>query len=603
MASIKVNKTTVSRRYSAIFYDALVVIALIYISDLIIGYDLPETFLGKMSIFFVPFFVYDFLSNFIGASLGQYMTNIRVRQAAEPQKKPSVINAILRSIVKFWAAPISIITTGINKDAIHDMVAKTVVIENVTEKDNLIVNNKWFKFILWGTIYLAFVIWTWNIWLLLGLPIIYDYYISKKVNWTPWKTREGKNKGKIAEWFDAIIFAVVAATIIRMFLIEAFTIPTSSMEKSLLVGDYLFVSKISYGPRIPNTPLSFPFAHHTLPLTTKTKSYLEWLKWPYHRLAGVDEISRGDATVFNFPEGDTVCANQQASSYYSIVRQFGRKQVVDNLAFGDLIIRPVDKKENYIKRCVAIAGDTIKIIDAQLYINGKAQEKIEQMQYKYFIASSRILGKNFFKKYEISNEDAEASQFFLDTRYQLYYNATNFIQTDSVLNKYDKSYLYLVPLTAEKVNNLRKNHYDVVKFVKPKGQVNNDVIPHNENLAKWNEDNFGPLWIPEAGKSIELTPLNIALYRRAIEIYEHNEFAVKDGKVFINGKETKSYTFKMNYYWLMGDNRHNSADSRFWGFVPEDHVVGKAMFIWMSMDKDKSGLNKIRWNRIFKLIE
>jgi len=602
MANNKINKPTVSRRYSAIFYDALVVIALIYISDLIIGYDLPETFLGKMSIFFVPFFIYDFLSSFFGATLGQYMTNLRVKQAANPDKKPSIVNAALRSILKFWAAPISIITTGINKDAIHDIVAKTVVVENDVEKDSLIVNNKWFKFILWGTIYLVFVIWTWNAWLLLGLPIIYDYYVSKKVNWTPWKTREGKNKGKIAEWFDAIIFAVVAATIIRMFLIEAFTIPTSSMEKSLLVGDYLFVSKISYGPRVPNTPLSFPFAHHTLPMTTNTKSYLEWLKWPYHRLAGVDEIRRGDATVFNFPEGDTVCANQQASSYYSLVRNYGRHQVVDNRMFGDLIIRPVDKKENYIKRCVAIAGDTIKIIDGQLYINTKPQEKIEQMQYKYFIASSMILGKNFFENYGISNEDRDMSQIFLDSRYQMY-DVINFIQTDSVLSKYDKNYLYLVPLTPDKVNKLRKNHFDVVRFIKPKDQVNIDVIPHNESLAKWNEDNFGPLWIPKAGESIELNPLNIALYRRAIEIYEHNEFVVKDGKVFINGKETKEYTFKMNYYWLMGDNRHNSADSRFWGFVPEDHVVGKAMFIWMSMDKDKSGFSKIRWNRIFKVIE
>ena len=602
MAHIKVNKTTVSRRYSAIFYDALVVIALIYISDLIIGYTLPETFLGKMSIFFVPFFIYDFISSFFGATVGQYMTNIRVKQVADPSQKPTITQALIRTVVKFWASPVSIITTGIGKNAIHDKFAKTIVIENITEKDNLIVNNKWFKFILWGTIYLVFVIWTWNAWLLLGLPIIFDYYVSKKVNWTPWKTREGKNKGVVAEWFDAIIFAVVAATIIRMFLIEAFTIPTSSMEKSLLVGDYLFVSKVSYGPRVPNTPLSFPFAHHTLPMTTNTKSYLEWLKWPYHRLAGVDEIRRGDATVFNFPEGDTVCANQQASSYYSLVRTYGRKQVVDNKMFGDLIIRPVDKKENYIKRCVAIAGDTIKIIDGQLYINSKAQEKIEQMQYKYFIASSMILGKKFFENYGISNEDRDMSQIFLDSRYQMY-DIINFTQTDSVLSKYDRNYLYLVPLTAEKVGKLRKNNFDVVRLLKPKGQTNIDVIPHNEKLAQWNEDNFGPLWIPKAGESIEFTPLNIALYRRAIEIYEHNEFDVKDGKVFINGKEANSYTFKMNYYWLMGDNRHNSADSRFWGFVPEDHVVGKAMFIWMSMDKDKSGISKIRWNRIFKVIE
>ena len=586
MAKVKlnsnINKPTVSKRYSAIFFDALVVIFLIYISKQIIGYDLPEKFLGKMAIFFVPFFVYDFFLGYFLATLGQYMTNIRVKQAANPKEKFTIVQAVLRTTLKFWAAPISIITTGIGKDAIHDTVAKTVVVENIEDKEGLFVNNKWFKFGLWGTIYLLFVLWTWNFWLVLGFPIIYDYYVSKKVNWTPWKTREGKNKGMFAEWFDAIIFAVVAATIIRMFLIEAFTIPTSSMEKSLLVGDYLFVSKLSYGPRVPNTPLSFPFAHHTLPMTTNTKSYLEWLKWPYHRLMGIDEIKRNDAMVFNFPAGDTVCSNIQEVSYHQIVRDEGLQAIMQNRILqmygkpcGEILVRPVDKQENYIKRCVAIAGDTIQIIDRQLYINGKEAENSEEMQFNYLVETTG---------------GAINKRFFLDN------NITDF--------QYNNGNLYLMGLTKEKVEKVR-NLYNVSNVTvnnSDAGQWNPRVFPHDENIT-WNEDNFGPLYIPKKGRTIKLTLENLPLYKLAIYSYEGNDLEVKDGKIYINGEETNEYTFKMNYYWLMGDNRHNSADSRFWGFVPEDHVVGKALFIWMSLDANRKGLSKIRWDRIFKVIE
>lgn len=581
----KVEFPTTSKRYSAIFYDGLIVVLLLYITNIFYDYSLPETLLGRLSVFFIPFFIYDVLANTFGVTVGQLMTNTRVRRVDNLEEKPNIVFQILRSAIKFWAAPISIILTSIgkNKKALHDIVAKTVVIENITDKEKVFTNNKWFKFGLWGGIYLFFIIWVWNFWLILGIPIIYDYYITKKVNWTPWKTREGKKKGMVAEWFDAVIFAVVAATIIRMFLIEAFTIPTSSMEKSLLVGDYLFVSKLSYGPRIPNTPIAFPFAHHTLPMTQKTPAYLEWLNWDYHRLLGFGKVERNDATVFNFPAGDTVCTNYQEVSYYQLCRDYGRDAVWENnmmnpntrrKLFGDIIVRPTDKQENYIKRCVAIAGDTIEIKDKVLYINGKLSEQYDTRQHNYIV---------------------ETDGSSINPKKLLKYDITDVHQIS--MNQ------YIMALSKDKIETIKTlyNVKNVELYLTPKGTRNERVFPHNEKYA-WNEDNFGPLYIPKKGRTIKLNLENLPLYRRIIHAYEHNELDVRDNVIYINGEETNEYTFKMNYYWLMGDNRDNSADSRFWGYVPEDHVVGKALFIWMSTDKNKKGLSKIRWNRIFKFI-
>jgi len=562
-----------SKRWSAVFYDGLVVVLLLYLANIIIGYELPDTLLKRLALFFIPFFIYDVVANIACCTLGQLMTNIRVRKQDDFEQKPSPVMLVVRSILKYWLAPVSILLTSFGKKAVHDIVTKTLEVENTEKRETLFVNNKWFKFGLWSFIYLLWVIWVENFILLLGLPIIYDYYISKKVNWTPWKTRDGKKKGILAEWFDAIIFAVVAATIIRMFLIEAFTIPTSSMEKTLLVGDYLFVSKVSYGPRIPNTPIAFPFAHHTLPLTKNTPAYLEWIKWPYHRLAGTSEIQRGDATVFNFPAGDTVCADYQQVSYYQLCRDYGRNAVL-NGKFGKIIVRPVDKQENYIKRCVAIAGDTIEIKDRQLYVNGKATETYKTMQYNYFVETDGSqINPKLLLKYDITDVHViGAGQ-------------------------------YLMALTADKVEKIKSfsNVKRIEVYNMPKGERNPRIFPHDEHF-NWNEDNFGPLYIPKKGRTIKLTLENLPLYRRVIHAYEHNDLQVKNGKIYINGKQTDSYTFKMNYYWMMGDNRHNSADSRYWGFVPEDHIVGKALFIWMSLDKNKHGLSKVRWNRIFKFI-
>ncbi|HZJ74819.1 MAG TPA: signal peptidase I [Perlabentimonas sp.] len=445
------------------------------------------------------------------------------------------------------------------------------------DKVKAFLKNRFFLFALSSTVFVLWVIWIGNYWLLLGLPVFFDYHITRKVNWTFWKKRDGKKKSTLIEWVDALIFAVIAATLIRMFFIEAYTIPTSSMEKSMLVGDYLFVSKVSYGPKLPNTPISFPFAHHTLPLTKNTKSYVEWIKRPYKRLAGFGDIKRNDVVVFNYPEGDTVIVQFQSNrSYYSVVREIGRERVWREY---DVIARPVDKRENYIKRCVAIAGDSLVIKQGQVYVNGERQEKIPDLQYNYII---RTNGTPINSK-------------ILD--------GLNIAKDDRFFNP--ASGIYELPLTQNSYNKVRKlnNVHSVLKHENTNHTMMSKVIfPHSPEYP-WTEDNFGPLWIPKKGETVELTLKSLPLYHRVIETYEGNSLAVKDSTIYINDEPASSYTFRMDYYFMMGDNRHNSADSRFWGFVPEDHVVGKGSFIWLSLDKDKRFPANIRWNRLFKGIK
>lgn len=398
----------------------------------------------------------------------------------------------------------------------------------------------------------------------------------------------GKKKGMAREWGEAIIFAVVAATIIRTLIMEAYTIPTPSMEKSLMVGDYLFVSKLSYGPKLPNTPVSFPFAHHTLPLTKNTKSYVEWFKLPYFRLPGFGGVERMDAVVFNFPEGDTVATNLQEVGYYQLCREYGRKTVLANRLtnpqtgqklFGDITVRPVDKKENYIKRCVGIGGDMIEVKEGQLFINGELVENPEQSQYDYNIKTKDRLNSKLLKdKYDVT---------------------TNHIRFNQTTGE------YIMPLSAEKAAMMAKNPVvdTMYRKIVPSGaysQPNGSfpIFPNHKNYD-WSEDNFGPLWIPKAGESIELNLDNLPLYRRAIEVYENNKLEVKGRDIYINDELATSYTFSMDYYFMMGDNRHRSADSRFWGVVPHDHIVGKAVFIWFSTDAQTG----VRWNRLFSLVD
>ncbi|MDD4144863.1 MAG: signal peptidase I [Prolixibacteraceae bacterium] len=440
-------------------------------------------------------------------------------------------------------------------------------------------SNKWFKFIVVGALYTLWVIWMGNFWWLVGLAVIFDIYVTEKVHWAFWKKKnppDGKQT-KFVEWVDAIIFAVIAATFIRMFFIEAYTIPTSSMEKSLLVGDYLFVSKVAYGPKTPNTPLSFPFVHNTLPLTRTKKSYVEWIKRPYRRMKGFGRIKNNDIVVFHFPEGDTVALYLQNQSYYQLVRSYGRQRIWDDPNnFGKVVARPVDKRENYIKRCIGIPGDEIQMIKGELTVNKKPVEHFKGVQHNYIVTTNGTsINPKALDRLNIANADRTA------------FSAER----------------YIFPLTEENVEELKKfsNITSVEKILKDPGEHDESVFPSDDNF-KWNVDNFGPLTIPEKGQTVTLTAENLPLYERIIDVYENNDLKTENNIIYINGEKSSSYTFKMDYYWMMGDNRHNSADSRFWGFVPEDHIVGKASFIWLSLDKDKTFLSKIRLGRMFRSI-
>ncbi len=459
-----------------------------------------------------------------------------------------------------------------------------------------ILRNKWFKFGVVVVIYLLWTLWVGSWWLLLLIPVIYDVYISKKVHWTFWKKKGVEKQTKAVEWIDALIFAVVAATLIRMFLFEAYTIPTSSMEKSMLVGDYLFVSKVAYGPKLPNTPLAVPFTHHTLPFTRSGKAYSEAIKWPYKRIAGTTDIKRNDIIVFNFPTGDTVIVGNENPDYYSQIRSNARSYQQAELSRGvkmtrqeaeervkklmkqrfEIISRPVDKRENYIKRGVGMPGDTIELREGQLFVNGVPAENPENLQYDYVVRTNGTpLNKKKLKE-EIG----------------ISYDDMGMISSTE----------YVFPLTGEMVRKLKA--YPNVKEVRRNVDmgINPEIFPFDPLRYPWSVDNFGPLYIPKKGDKVDLSLDVLPFYERIISVYEGNKLDVRDSVIYINEQPMEDYTFQMDYYWMMGDNRHRSADSRFWGFVPEDHIVGKAYFIWLSLDKDKSFLGKIRWNRMFRFV-
>jgi signal peptidase I len=441
---------------------------------------------------------------------------------------------------------------------------------------NSIPRKQYIKFGIVAFIYLLWVIWLGNFLWLLGLPVIFDMYLTRRVNWTFWKKRGQKNSSFV-EWVDALIFALIAVSFINLFLFQNFNIPTSSMEKSLLVGDYLFVSKVSYGPRVPATPLSFPLVQHTLPLTKDKNSFVTWIKNPYRRMKGFTQVKNNDPIVFNYPEGDTVCTKYQSNeSFYSLVRRNSRQSVLTNTdAFGKIVVRPVDRRENFIKRCIGIPGDSVEVRHNWVYVNGKPQDSVENMQFDYrVITDGTPINQKKLELLEISKSDISFS------------NGE-----------------YILPLSAKKAREIKQltNVKYIERYETPAGRWDGITFPFREEF-KWNRDNYGPIWIPKKGTTIPLTLENLPLYERVIHAYEGNDLKVTGGQILINGKPATSYTFKMDYYWMMGDNRHNSADSRFWGFVPEDHIVGKPKFVYLSLNKDRKFPANIRWNRVFMKI-
>ncbi len=483
--------------------------------------------------------------------------------------------------------------------------------DNKTIKDRFSQPLKqWIKAAIWCLIYILFIAWVGNFWWLLLLPFVFDVFITKFIPWTWWKNSKNKLVLSIMSWVDAIVFALVAVYFINTYLFQNYQIPTSSLEKTLLVGDFLFVSKASYGPRVPNTPLSFPLVQHTFPFLN-TKSFIEKPQWEYKRLKGWTEIKRDDIVVFNFPTGDTVAVNKQNPDYYiscyyeglsSLRRQNssttadydaimaeGRKMIgIKKQEYGDIVYRPVDRRENYVKRCVGLPGDMLEIKDNQLIINDIAQEAHAGIQLNYYIQTDgRRISADALTKIGVSKED----RLVLNPQYD--YHLISYLGMDI-----DKP-IYHFPLTNEMLSKL-KQLPSVEKVVVEPYELGGDVFPLGGN-HEWNRDNMGPIYIPKKGDNIQITADNFMLYERLIRVYEHTPLEVKDGKYYINGEENDTYTFKMDYYWMMGDNRHNSADSRYWGFVPEDHVVGRPVVVWLSLNKDNGWFSgKIRFNRFFK---
>ena len=459
---------------------------------------------------------------------------------------------------------------------------------------------QWVKFIIVLVLYLLFLFWVKSWWGLLVVPFIFDIYITKKIKWQWWREKEGPVRF-IMSWVDALIFALVAVYFINLFFFQNYVIPSSSLEKSLLTGDYLFVSKVSYGPRIPETPLTMPLTQHTLPVV-ECKSYIEWPHWDYRRVGGFGKVELNDIVVFNYPSGDTLCSKlqYQADDFYRLcyalgyqnypnrpdpntlspadrlkffqqVYQIGRRQIEANpQEYGEVMTRPTDRRENYVKRCVGLPGQTLEIKNRVVYLDGKPNKEPDNVQYTYRLKLKRNLPEELIEDLGITNEEL------------------------GILNA-----MGYMPMTKRTAAELSKRK-DLVEYVEINTDADEwDIYPLNGN-KHWTRDNYGPIWIPNKGETLVLNLDILPIYERCIRAYEGNKLEVKNGKIYINDKQTDRYTFKMDYYWMMGDNRHNSADSRYWGFVPEDHIVGKPIFIWWSSDPDGRG---VRWSRLFRFVD
>ena len=491
-----------------------------------------------------------------------------------------------------------------------------------TEKSNNKSNNKkkpaWVSFGITLVLYLSFLYWVGSWWGLIVLPFIYDLYISRKINWSWWREPEVRPETRfIMSWVDAIVFALVAIYFLNQFFFQNFVIPSSSLEKTLLTGDYLLVSKLSYGPRIPQTPLTMPLTQHTLPLLN-CKSYIEWPQWDYRRVKGLGHVQLNDIVVFNYPAGDTVALNQQNQDYYRMAYQMGDQilgqqpttpEAQPTLAtaalrpgmsyeeqqsffaklyaagssymrtqpeqFGDIVARPTDRRENYVKRCVGLPGQTLQIRNNIVYLNGRPNREPENVQYAYEVTFKQDLPDDLKLELGITDEDLYTSR---------------------------NGQTVWMPLTKAAKQTLM-HRPDIVASIKPAQPTADWLYPQNM-VKNWTTANYGPVWIPKKGAKLHLTLQNLPIYERPIRVYEGNDLQVRNGKIYINGKPTNEYTFRLDYYWMMGDNRDNSADSRFWGFVPEDHIVGKPLFVWLSLNGDYGWFSghHVRWKRFFKRV-
>ena len=440
-------------------------------------------------------------------------------------------------------------------------------------------HNKWARLIFWSVLYILWVIWLGNYWWLFGLVPIFDYHITRKVKWLFWKKeyKEGEKRNALLDWLDAIIFAVVVVTFINTFFFQAFKIPSSSMESSLLTGDHLFVSKLAYGPKLPQTPLTIPFTHNVI---AGKESYSTLIQNEYKRLKGFGDVETGDYVVFAFPHGDTVLTKFPADDYYTVKRTIGREAAIRN--YGPLKARPSDKKDHYVKRCVAVAGDTLEIVNGRVFVNSQAQEIWPGVQNSYTVVTNgQRINPVLLDKIGLNTSE-------------LYF--------DQSLPGYPA-----MPLTAEMLEEAKgiptvtavEENIDSYPPDYPDSYVT--IFPFSPDY-RWTRDNFGPIWIPRKSVTVELTIADLPLYERIISVYEGNDLKVADGKIYINSEEAQTYTFKQDYYFMMGDNRHNSLDSRYWGFVPEDHIVGKPALIWLSIDGNKKFPKNIRWRRFFKFV-
>ncbi|MDL2290082.1 signal peptidase I [Paludibacteraceae bacterium OttesenSCG-928-F17] len=459
------------------------------------------------------------------------------------------------------------------------------MIEKIKERFQNATKAQWIKGLIACVLYILFIIWHGNYWWFLLLPVIFDAFVTKFIPWGFWKNIKNKTLRSIMGWVDAIVFALIGVYFIFNYFFQNYQIPTSSLEKTLLVGDFLFVSKATYGPRVPMTPLHFPLAQHTMPLVGG-KSYFDKPQWEYRRLKGLRDIQLDDIVVFNFPTGDTVPLKVSNPDYYTLVHYLGRDAVWNNpQRFGEIIYRPVDRRENYVKRCVTLPGSTFEMRDNQIYVDGKAQPHFPGIQHNYYVQTDgTLLSNEILTKLGISNED------------RVTINPRQHPDLVLILQYDPGKPIYQFPLTEENLQKIKQ--IQGVTQVKIEPTPVGEIFPLGANTG-WDRDNYGPLYIPKKGDVLDLTLENLPIYERIIRNYEHNKLEVRNDIIYINDVASTTYTTKMDYYWMLGDNRHKSADSRYWGFVPEDHIVGRPVFVWLSLDKDKSGFGKVRWNRFF----